>query len=113
VPTIFSHARRSNAESRAVALLEKVGLSARAAHRPSQLSGGERQRVAIARALITKAKAVACRMCRPAASTAISEGLTIVLVTHNAALAAGARLLDMRDGRVSEASPHRFPGLRC
>ena len=96
-------------------LLAYVGLESRADHRPSQLSGGEMQRVAIARALANRPRllladeptgeldeatgeAIARLLARLS-----SEGLTIVLVTHNPALAARARrTLHLRDGRIAE-----------
>jgi len=99
-------------------LLEYVGLSQRADHRPSQLSGGEMQRVAIARALAnrprllladeptgeldrTTGEQVAALLDRVNA-----DGTALVIVTHDPALADRARrVLTMRDGRVeSEAT---------
>ena len=94
-------------------LLEYVGLSARADHRPSQLSGGEMQRVAIARALAnrprllladeptgeldqTTGEHVAALLDRVNA-----DGTAMVIVTHDHGLADRARrVLTMRDGRV-------------
>ena len=103
---------------RARELLDYVGLSARADHRPSQLSGGEMQRVAIARALAnrprllladeptgeldqTTGEHVAALLDRVNA-----DGTAMVIVTHDHALADRARrVLTMRDGRIeSEAT---------
>ena len=54
LPSIMAGHTPKNAEQKAKLMLDKVGLSARASHRPGALSGGERQRVAIARALINE-----------------------------------------------------------
>lgn len=54
LPSIMAGQTPKNAEQKAKLMLDKVGLSARASHRPGALSGGERQRVAIARALINE-----------------------------------------------------------
>ena len=99
-------------------LLEYVGLSARAAHRPSQLSGGEMQRVAIARALANRPRLLLADEPTGELDQATGEhvaalldrvnadGTAMVIVTHDHALAGRARrILTMRDGRVeSEAT---------
>jgi ABC-type lipoprotein export system ATPase subunit len=105
------HAARRRAEQ----LLEQVGLSDRAAHLPSALSGGERQRVAIARALSNEPLVVLAD--EPtgnldSASTVDvlrlldslrSSGQTVLIVTHDARIAATAdRLISMRDGAFVE-----------
>jgi putative ABC transport system ATP-binding protein len=106
----------ADARPRAEQLLEEVGLTGRAHHYPSQLSGGEQQRVALARALANNPTIVLADEPTGNLDTAngrhimellrtIHEGrgTTIVLVTHDAELAAmaDARLV-LRDGRVVE-----------
>jgi len=106
----------ADARPRAEQLLEEVGLTGRAHHYPSQLSGGEQQRVALARALANNPTIVLAD--EPTGNLDTSNGrhimellrkihdgrgTTIVLVTHDAELAAmaDARLV-LRDGRVVE-----------
>ena len=94
-------------------LLDYVGLSARADHRPSQLSGGEMQRVAIARALANRPRLLLADEPTGELDQATGEhvaalldrvnadGTAMVIVTHDHALADRARrVLTMRDGRV-------------
>ncbi len=97
-------------------MLERVGLEARLEHKPSQLSGGEQQRVAIARALINKPAILMADEptgnLDTANAAAIHDlflqlkrdlGQTIILITHNEALAARTdRTLVMRDGAIVE-----------
>jgi putative ABC transport system ATP-binding protein len=105
-----------SARERAGQLLEEVGLTGRAHHYPSQLSGGEQQRVALARALANDPPIVLADEPTGNLDSANGRhilellrkihhgrGTTIVLVTHDAELAAiaDARLM-MRDGRVVE-----------
>jgi putative ABC transport system ATP-binding protein len=104
--------------TRAERLLEEVGLTGRAHHYPSQLSGGEQQRVAIARALANDPPIVLAD--EPTGNLDSTNGrhimellrdihrtrhTTVVLVTHDAELAALADLrLVLRDGRVVEGA---------
>jgi putative ABC transport system ATP-binding protein len=105
-----------DARRRAAALLAEVGLSDRAHHYPSQLSGGEQQRVALARALANAPPIVLADEPTGNLDTATGHhilellraihrdrGTTIILVTHDAELAAIADTkLVLRDGRVVE-----------
>jgi len=114
VPGLIQGRPRREMERRAAALLEEVGLSSRASHRPGELSGGEQQRVAVARALALDPKLVLADEptgnLDSATSDAIHElffqinrehGTTIIVVTHNPAFAERMpRVVRMRDGRV-------------
>jgi putative ABC transport system ATP-binding protein len=99
---------------RALELLEAVGMSARAAHRPDELSGGEMQRTAIARALVNTPKILLAdeptgnldskngRIVLDLLRRITSEGkLTLVMATHDPAIALVAdRVIEMKDGKV-------------
>jgi ABC-type lipoprotein export system ATPase subunit len=111
---LAGHSPRS-ARRRATELLDRVGLTDRAAHLPSALSGGERQRVAIARALSNEPLVVlgdeptgnldssATLDVLRLLDSLRSAGQTLVIVTHDARIAATAdRLISMRDGAFVE-----------
>ena len=111
------------AARRARDLLDRVGLADRADHFPAQLSGGQQQRVAIARALANKPKLLLCdeptgnldvetgrQILEVLDSTARDDDTTVLLVTHNAAIAPMAdRVLRLRDGRVEHDKKNRKP----
>ncbi len=107
------------AETRARALLERVGLSDRLGHRPTELSGGQQQRAAIARALVRQPRLLLAdeptgNLDSKSATDVLTlfdelhaEGQTIVLVTHDAEIAAHApRHVRLRDGRVEGDMRH-------
>ena len=104
-------------EQRALAVLERVGMSHRLDHRPAQLSGGERQRVAIARALVNRPGLLLADEPTGALDTENSErvmalfrslnaeGVTVLVVTHDTGVAAHAdRIIRLRDGAIEEDS---------
>ena len=115
LPMRFAEVARAERAARAREALERVGLSARITHRPVELSGGEQQRASIARALVNRPALLLAdeptgnldsrtgeeimnylRECHD------SQGLTVLLVTHERALAdrCAQRILTLADGRL-------------
>jgi len=119
LPLIYAGIGRARAHARAVAELERVGLGEFARRTPSQLSGGQQQRVAIARALVTDAPLLLADEPTGNLDTHTSHdimtgfqalnrerGITIVLVTHEADVAAySRRLVRLKDGQVMYDGP--------
>ncbi len=103
--------------------LRKVGLADRTDNFPAQLSGGEQQRVAIARALAKNPRLLLCdeptgalddatgrQILKLLQDTCRSEGITVVIITHNSALAPMAdRLIRFRSGQVTERTENPSP----
>jgi len=125
LPLIYRGA--NNRRKLAARALAEVGLLDRARHRPTQLSGGEQQRVSIARALVTNPALILADEPTGALDTKTSaelmemfvrlnaeRGMTIVVVTHEAEIAAYTRrVIQLRDGRVvSDAPPDGAAVLR-
>ncbi len=112
------YAGEAAAKARSKAALEQVGLGERMGHRPGQLSGGEQQRVAIARAMVKQPDIILADEPTGNLDTQVganimdvfrnlhSDGLTIILITHNPEIGAMAqRQLRLRDGQLSEDDP--------
>jgi putative ABC transport system ATP-binding protein len=113
VPLSYGGVPRDERRARAGAALEQVGLDDRVLHRPTELSGGQQQRVAVARALVTDpALLLADEPTGNLDSSATEDmlrlfvdlheqGRTVVLITHEADVAAhAARVIQLRDGVV-------------
>jgi putative ABC transport system ATP-binding protein len=113
LPLIYAGLSRGERAGRARAALAMVGLGNRLDHHPSQLSGGQQQRVAVARALVTNPSLILADEPTGNLDSQVSaevmalfrelneQGMTMVLVTHEADIAAYARrVVRMRDGQV-------------
>ena len=113
LPLIYSGV--GNRRQRALQALESVGLAHRASHKPSELAGGEQQRVAIARALINTPPLILADEPTGNLDTQTSkeimllfqqlnqQGITIILVTHEADIAAYTqRTIRIRDGQIEQ-----------
>jgi putative ABC transport system ATP-binding protein len=115
LPMVYSGVTATTRRERAFAALQKVGLGERSSHTPSELSGGQQQRVAIARALVNNPQLILADEPTGALDSQTSEdimrlltdlnrqGMTVVIVTHEADIAAWARRrIVFRDGRILE-----------
>ena len=118
LPLIYQKVPRSERQTRVKAALERVGLSNRAKHLPTELSGGQQQRVAIARAIVTNPKLILADEPTGALDSRTGQeiidifhelheqGNTIVLITHDQDVARQAgRSIHILDGRITEVTP--------
>ena len=117
LPLVYSGVKGPERHARALKALQMVGLGQRADHTPAELSGGQQQRVAIARALVNEPKLILADEPTGALDSQTSgeimglltelnqRGITVVLVTHEADIAAWARRkIIFKDGHILEDS---------
>jgi len=117
LPLIYQKVPRSERQTRVKAALERVGLSNRAKHLPTELSGGQQQRVAIARAIVTNPKLILADEPTGALDSRTGQeiidifhelheqGNTIVLITHDQDVARQAgRSIHILDGKITEVT---------
>jgi putative ABC transport system ATP-binding protein len=121
LPLVYAGLKHEERRKRAREALDLVGLSDRMKHKPNELSGGQRQRVAIARALVNRPSIILADEPTGNLDTVTGEeimgaferiwqqGNTVILVTHEADIAAHAnRVVRMRDGKIeSDAQNER------
>lgn len=114
MPALINGAGMADARRRAMEMLDYLGLTARASHKPSELSGGEKQRVAVARALVNRPQVILADEPSGSLDTQNKEelhslffdlrrelGQTFIIVTHDESLAAITdRTIRLRDGLV-------------
>jgi putative ABC transport system ATP-binding protein len=120
LPLVYAAVPSKDRQARARAALDKVELSERMSHRPNELSGGQRQRVAIARALVNNPSILLAD--EPTGNLDSKTGNeimalfdrlhaggnTIILVTHEADIAAYARrAIHLRDGQIERDVEHK------
>jgi ABC-type polar amino acid transport system ATPase subunit len=110
---------KSEAQQRAMRLLERVGLADHCGAYPMELSGGQKQRVAIARAMAMEPRGLLCDEITSALDPELKsevlsvleslkrDGLTLILVTHEMGFArrAADRVVVLADGKIVEAGP--------
>lgn len=118
MPALIKGDNRNTAYKRAAELIDYLGLSERADHKPAALSGGEKQRISVARALMNKPSVIFADEPSGSLDTKNKEelhrlffdlrkefGQTFVIVTHDTSLAAVSdRVLSMRDGKIETDS---------
>jgi len=117
LPLILAGINRSERKTRVTEAIERVGLSDRSSHKPSQLSGGEQQRVAVARAIVTRPKVLladeptgnldsqtAQSIVQLMLNVVEEKNSTLVLITHDRELAENCcdRIVHLSDGRLLE-----------
>ena len=115
LPLIYQKVKRPERQRRVREALERVGLTKRAKHQPTELSGGQQQRVAIARALVTRPSLILADEPTGNLDSRTTDdimdifhelheqGNTIVLITHDNEVAAQARrIIHIRDGKLTE-----------
>jgi putative ABC transport system ATP-binding protein len=124
LPMLYANVGRRERRRRAAEALEKVGLSGRVNHKPTELSGGQMQRVAIARALVNEPSLLLADEPTGNLDSASGEailglfedlhgsGVTLIVVTHEPGVAErGGRTLEIRDGKLFGGSgtddPHQ------
>ncbi len=121
LPMLYSG--KGNRHERARAALEAVGMGARLHHKPNELSGGQQQRVAIARALVNNPRIIMADEPTGALDSKTGEeimgifqrlnreqGITVILVTHEAEIARHARrVISLRDGEIESDAPVAEP----
>jgi len=119
LPLLYAGKSKAERREKALLMLERVGLAEFGERRPNQLSGGQQQRVAIARALVTDPKLILADEPTGNLDTQTGEdimkifqvlneqhNITIILVTHEADIAAHAqRLIRVVDGRIASDQP--------
>ena len=117
LPLIYQGIGKAERKSRVAEALERVDLTKRSRHLPSELSGGQQQRVAIARAIVTRPSLILGDEPTGNLDSKTTEeimdifhelhahGNTIVLITHDQEIAEQAsRIVHIRDGKLSEVS---------
>lgn len=115
LPLLYSNVSKKERMERVKAALERVGLGDRLDFRPTQLSGGQKQRVAIARAIVTgpdllladeptgALDSVSGRQIMELFSELNQEGMTVLMITHDAQIAGCAdRMVMIKDGRLKD-----------